>query len=408
MAFASNFNIQVPLKENRALVYNSLSGAMAVLESDEKEILEGLQKDSANEYTSKILNEFHSAGFMTGDQADEFSNFEQQYLMHRFDANTLTLTIAPTMACNFGCDYCFQGKDKPSNGMPQNVQDAIVGLVEQSISSISRLHITWYGGEPLIKYSIIKDLSERIIRICDTHSVEYDSMIVTNGYLLDPDTARSLAGYRIYSAQITLDGSRNTHDATRATLSGAPSFDRILQNAKQIIQADIPIRFSVRVNVDIRNQDEITRLFDELVQYKLTHTNRFQIYFAPIEALTKFCAASADVSLEKSIYGKLEVEYIEKAIQLGLSGHPLPPRFRGSCAAVKPNGFVVTSNGDIYKCWDAVNSPEKKIGTIFNIEKLTLNTVHQNWLNWSPFNVQMYRNCRLLPSCAGACAFKFG
>ena len=43
------------------------------------------------------------------------------------------LTVAPTLACNFGCDYCFQGQDKPNEGMRADVQ---VGAPEVGSASV--------------------------------------------------------------------------------------------------------------------------------------------------------------------------------------------------------------------------------------------------------------------------------
>ena len=31
----------------------------------------------------------------------------------------------------------------------------------------------------------------------------------------------------------------------------------------------------------------------------------------------------------------------------------------------------------------------------------------QQWLNWTPFANETCKNCKILPNCAGACAYKF-
>jgi uncharacterized protein len=143
------------------------------------------------------------------------------------------------------------------------------------------------------------------------------------------------------------------------------------------------------------------------VEAGLAGRKNLKIYFAPIEAITSACHTVASVTLTKTGYGQLEAELNRHAFEANLSSLPYPPRFRGSCAAVQPKGFVVLPNGEMHKCWDTVSWPEKRVGTIFNLD--TLNTDEQvlTWLRWSPFDNAACRECALLPVCAGACAYKF-
>ena len=141
------------------------------------------------------------------------AEFERQYNAHRYDMRTMILTVAPTLACNFGCDYCYQGQDKPTRGMRPTVQDALLGLVERVSPAIRRLHIAWYGGEPLLRKDLIESISDRVIAHSDEHGLVYDAMIVTNGYFLTPEVARMLVARRVKHAQITHDGLPSHHDA---------------------------------------------------------------------------------------------------------------------------------------------------------------------------------------------------
>ena len=51
-------------------------------------------------------------------------------------------TIAPTLMCNFGCDYCFQGAKKPCGNMTAEVQQAVMTMVERIAPSIKRLNMS--------------------------------------------------------------------------------------------------------------------------------------------------------------------------------------------------------------------------------------------------------------------------
>jgi uncharacterized Fe-S cluster-containing radical SAM superfamily protein len=168
---------------------------------------------------------------------DELAALERQYRAHRFDPRALILTIAPTLACNFGCDYCFQGQDKSNETMSPAVQDAIVALVERAAARIKVMGVAWYGGEPLIRRPVIEALSDRLIALCDARGIHYEASMVTNGYFLDAEAARSLHQRRVKQVQVTLDGAPHHHDARRVLLSGKPTFARIVDNLKAVVEA---------------------------------------------------------------------------------------------------------------------------------------------------------------------------
>lgn len=401
----SQYNVLIPLKEKRILAYNSLKGSLALWNKEDSLMYYDIINGKHVEESSETLKQMIKCGYIVTKDFDELLALEKEYRMHRYDRSTMILTIAPTMACNFGCDYCFQGKDKPNEEMSIEVQDAIIELIKNAIPSINRLHIAWYGGEPLIKLSIIEALSKRVIEICNNNNIKYDSMIVTNGYLLDLNCAKSLAFAKVNLIQITLDGAESYHDTRRTLLSGAPTFNRIVNNIKEFIDI-VPIAVNIRVNIDYRNKSGIEGLIEHLHNIGLSNKKNLKLYFAPIEAMTLGCHNIAEASMTKTEYGLLEAELIEKAYKYGLVGLPYPPRFRGSCAATRPRGFVIIPNGEIHKCWDTVAFSERKIGTIFEPDCLNKDKV-QMWHKWYPFENEACRSCTLLPVCAGACSYKF-
>lgn len=404
---ASRYTISIPLKAGRCLAYNSLSGGLAVWESPEREVYEQIR--AGQEFPpdcDPIVSELMYGGYVVEEAVDELNILQRQYEAHRYNPRTMTLTIAPTMACNFGCDYCFQGQDKPTQSMSQAVQDGIIKMIERAVPRIKALGVAWYGGEPLLRRGIIESLSDRIIALCDAHGIKYDAMIVTNGYLLTQEAAQSLVQRRVTAAQVTLDGTPEYHDSRRYLLSKKGSFERILKNLKQVVDT-VPLPISVRVNIDDRNHGDIRTLIDHMAAEGLGHRNTLKMYFAPIEAITEGCHNIQDVTLSKSQYGQLEAELYRYGYQMGVTSLPYPPRFHGTCAAVRPGGFVILPTGELHKCWDTVSSPERSIGTLFDLDALIKSDLMFRWLRWTPFVNETCRNCKLLPNCAGACAYKF-
>lgn len=402
----SRYNVLVPLRGERWLAYNALSGAMGLWDRGDRAMYDAARAGAPLDRTEPGLFELVRSGFLVAPGVDELALLEGQYRAHRFDPGQMVLTLAPTMSCNFGCDYCFQGQDKPRDTMPQDVQDAVVAMVTRALPKLQRLHVAWYGGEPLLRRSVIEALSDRLIPLCDGAGVRYDAMIVTNGFLLGAEAAKSLAARRVQLAQVTLDGSPNYHDQRRALLSGKPTFERIARNLREAIEST-SMTVSVRVNIDERNRADIEGLVDWLGDAGLGATGRLQVYFAPVEAITEGCHAVSDLTLGKREYGALEAELTRRAWERGLCPLPYPPRFRGTCGAVRPQGLVVLPSGDVHKCWDTVNEPDKAVGTVFDVDAITSNPLAKKWAEWTPFTNESCRGCRILPVCAGACAYKF-
>jgi uncharacterized protein len=404
----SRYTILIPLENGRSLAYNAMSGALALWSAEETTFHERFRGGGeAEEGERASLAQFERGGYLLPDHLDELAALRRMYEVQRYRQDVMTLTVAPTMACNFGCDYCFQGQDKPGDTMSVEVQDAIVGLIEKAAPGLKSLGIGWYGGEPLLRLHVIEAISDRILEICARRGLSYEAMVVTNGFLLDGAAARSLAARKVKTVQVTLDGVPEHHDARRHLLSKKGTFSRIAQNLREVVDAAPDLGLSIRVNIDDRNADEIHRLLDLLGELGLGHRNNLKVYFAPVEAMTEGCHEIQEACLSKSAYGQLEAELHRHGFELGLTSLPYPPRFHGTCAAIKPKGFVILPSGDVHKCWDTVSSPDKKVGTIFDIAGLVKSEMAMRWLRWTPFDNETCRNCKLLPSCAGACAYKF-
>lgn len=403
---ASRYNIAIPLRSGRRLVYNSASGASAVWERDEATAFDRLVGGQDREVPAELVEQLRYGGFVVAHELDEIAALESEYRAHRFDPRVLTLTIAPTMACNFGCDYCFQGQNKPSESMSERVQDAIVDLVARMTPRVKTVGVAWYGGEPLIRKQIIESLSDRLIEACRRRQITYSAGIVTNGYLLDVKTARSLQQRGVTWCQVTLDGTPEYHDSRRYLLGGQGSFERIVGNLRAVVD-EVPIGYSVRINIDDRNKSDIHTLIDYMAAAGLANRRNLKLYFAPVEAITEGCHVVQDVTLGKSRYGALEADLYRHGFRAGLTQLPYPPRFHGTCAAVRPGGFVILPTGDIHKCWDTVSWPERRIGSVLEPEQIAASEAARGWLQWTPFGNQTCRNCKILPNCGGACAYKF-
>lgn len=408
----SRYNIRVPLKNGRALLYNSLSRATSILEADDVALLDSCGLLAlAEAYGNETLNGLLNNGFILPTSVNELQAVKDLYWQNRHHKNSVTLTICPTLFCNFGCDYCFQGMEKSTAALRDDVADGICALYERILDEQPEtqfVQIMWYGGEPLVNKGTIFTLSERLNEITRRRQRNSSAAMVSNGYMLDRPTAQRLYDLGLRMVQITLDGAQEAHDQRRALLSKRGTYEKIVSNMRSWID-DIGIKVNLRVNVDERNRDSINALIDDLAERGFGYRQNFKMYFAPVESVTKGCHSVADKMLIKREYGGLEADYYVQAFRKGLADLPYPNYFIGICQALRQNDFIVVPCGDVHKCWDTVSFPEHKVGAVFDLDRLFADgTAQQNmWSAFDPLSHPTCSNCKILPNCAGFCAHKF-
>ena len=412
----SIYNIRVPMKEGRQLLFNSLSRGMVLLEADDVRKLDRLKTQPTPAQLSELYHEtdiqyLGQEGFIVRAGTDEVSTVRDLYYEARHDPSGLNFVVCSTLACNFGCDYCFQGIDKPLESMSPEVMDKAVALYERLVKSkpdLRQMQMIWYGGEPLMRPKVIYEMADRLIDINTRANIHYTASMVSNGFMMTREVAYQLFIRGLKSVQITLDGSQEFHDARRHLLNKKGTYVRILQNVREWID-EIPIAVNIRVNIDERNKKGITRLIDDLQERGFGGRDNFKMYFSPVESNTTACHNVSDLTMQKMQYGQLEAFLYRYAYERGLVDLPYPTRFLGICSALRPNDYIIVPNGDVHKCWDTVSFPEKRIGTVFEPDALfaAQGANSQLWAAFDPFQNEICSSCKLLPSCASYCAHKF-
>ena len=392
----SNYNTEILLKSGRYLIHNARCNSLAILEAEEKDLL--------NVGSEDLLKE----GFFVPDDFDEEKSFREQFSYAVHDDRYMILSIMPTLACNFRCDYCYEGKEHCGSLMKESVCAAICEAVRREAYRLKQLHVCWYGGEPLIGISVIQRLSAELIEICRENKVSYMSSIVTNGYYLTKENAQILKEAGVTTVQITLDGARECHDQRRILADGSGTFDTIIGHIRDALDKNC-FHFNIRVNIDRRNQDGIHQMFRQLEEAGLANHANLRVYFAPVAASTDACASISCEVISEVEYGRLESELIRQAFNDRLGNVNYPQYLASTCSAVKPLGFVILPDGVMHKCWHTVPYPERAVGTVFELAEgkdFMENDNYRMWRSFNPLNKAECADCKMLFLCAGACAHK--
>ena len=402
----SIYNVVIDKLDNGdVLLYNTYSGMYGKADVKTLSIyddIENVDIDSvADKSDLKNISTMIRCGFIVRPEKDELSTVKLERATARYSQNSLGLTITPTMDCNMCCPYCYE--DKNTAVMSAEVQNQLIQFVAshlQSRQSIKNMSVVWYGGEPLMQKEIISNLSKKFIEMCAEKGVEYSSSIVTNGVLLDVETAKMLANdCMIKNAQITIDGMQELHNQRRILLNGEDSFSAIIQNIDGC-KGILPI--SVRVNVDKENADEVETLVKYFVDVKGWGTDP-HFYFAPVE---KFENESCKIDASSCLLSEEFAHIVNNYERISYAANPesvsrnfFQRRRSVFCGFESHNVYVVDPEGYIYNCWHHIGAKERISGHVSR--PFVVNSNYAKWL-LNELPGQCYE-CAYLPMCQGSC-----
>ena len=401
----SRFNHFHTLPTGEKLAFNSLSGGLAVLDPEGWARYTALTKGEPLDPNNSVDQGLVEGRFVVPENFDELAYLKTLHLRERYATDAWSLTICPTIDCNFGCDYCFQ-RHRVSR-MTEAVQAKLLEVFAQKAPRLSKFFVTWFGGEPTLAWDVVRKLSQGFMEIAERNRVEYSASLITNGYLLDEEKVEDMIRYRIHLVQITLDGDAPYHDQRRHLLTGEGSFERILANLRLFLGK--PVFVHIRVNVDVRNREGVPALLKRLAEEGLAHQENLRVYFAPVTSTAPPSHGVKGFCFTRKDFAKIEPEYFTLAESLGLATLPYPSLQLGGCVAAQPEGFVVEPDGTLQKCWDTVGQPEFAVGNILEYDPLQLaeNPVYQRWMSWDPFSEEIAcSRCTWLPACMGGCPLK--
>ena len=379
-------------KAGAYLLYSSLSNMLVELDEDGYNDILEIRKNPDEADIKKSQYDFLLDGrFVVRSNENEMNKLMLTMLTQRFNPRTLSLTIAPTRFCNFGCPYCYE-KDKRNKKMNKKVQEGILDFVKK-YKMVNFLNVVWYGGEPTMATDAVKFLSVELQKLVE----HYSAFMVTNGYYLDRiiDTIDEL---KISGLQITLDGTKETHDQTRSLTNGKGSFDKILTNIDTLLSKH-KVNVSIRMNISTTNSGQYAPLFRLLRE---RYGKKVHLYPAFVYDYGGGCQADTcyDDSYKKAVF--LKNLYEEE----GLYTRDLYPfRMSKGCMSQQQNSFLIGPEGELYKCWHHLGIKEKEVGSIF-ADKIITNygLLSDMMVKGDVLYDNQCKSCVLFPSCNGGCS----
>lgn len=142
------------------------------------------------------------------------------------------ITLVVTEDCNLRCRYCaysghyYYHRKHSAKKMSEEVMRKAIDFYLTHSQENEEKNISFYGGEPLLNFRIIKNCVDYVTSIYPA-PVNYNMTI--NGTLLTKEIMKFIVEKKI-SVLISIDGPKEVHDRNRVYKNGVGSFSRVYQN----------------------------------------------------------------------------------------------------------------------------------------------------------------------------------
>ncbi|MEI7595915.1 MAG: radical SAM protein [Bacteroidota bacterium] len=394
----SKFNIFIRNKK-KDFIYNSLSNNLLEINNEIKCLIESKNYNVIKKNNKLMFEKLQESKMIEVNDEDELAKLKLNRLIKQ-TLNVLSLTICPTTNCNFACYYCYEKADN-KHDMTLQVENDIVDYIK-NFENIDQINITWYGGEPLLKYETINRITKEILNLKNISigKTSYSSNMVTNGYLFTDEIIFSLKNNNINSLQITLDGNKVSHNNIRNidSYEQTDSFGHIVSNIIKINKLT-DVFINVRVNISKENATEFFEVYDFLMK-QISFKDRISIYPGFIqninECQTHDCAFQNKKEKDACLYDLF-------SIRPKLRERLYPQNKDNICIAQHLNSFLIDPLGDMYKCWVDIGLKEKRLLNVKKRNKINV-VLLSKYITDSPFDsASKCLKCSLFPLCGGGC-----
>ncbi len=149
-----------------------------------------------------------------------------------------------TYLCNFSCTYCYSSAGIKSK---DELSFESVCRILDELRNAGVFYVFFLGGEPLLRNDIFDILSY-------AQEIGLGTMITSNGWFIDRDTANKLYNTGVTIARVSIDGYQSsTHDRIR---NKSGSWNKAADAVKHLVAANMP-RVGISPTVMSENIEEM-------------------------------------------------------------------------------------------------------------------------------------------------------
>ena len=246
---------------------------------------------------------------------------------------------------------------------------------------------------------------QAVEKICKENKIPYVGIMTTNGTLLSDEKIKLLLRYHVFSYQITIDGTRKSHNMSRPAKDDKfDSYEMILKNLRNI-RDNVKARY-LEMIIRINLSDNVLPYIEEfLYMYKeeFLRDSRFSLL---LEEVSNKGGERIESSGIKFVERTNKKKVIDLAKKMKLPLHSFVDFSYASitCELIKNNSYNINYDGMVYMC--ELLSDKNNVNVYNNKGYIasdgTINTKKdciEYWTNIMDLPICM--DCKLYPLCGG-------
>ncbi|WP_298667148.1 anaerobic sulfatase maturase [uncultured Methanofollis sp.] len=267
--------------------------------------------------------------------------------------------------CNLACTYCFyREKEALYPGSRFRMTDEVLdAYIRQCLGATrdSPVTIAWQGGEPTL---MGLDFFRRSVEMEEKYrrpGMMVENTIQTNGTLLDDEWCEFFREHG-FLVGISLDGTREMHDAYRVDGQGKGSFDRVMRGISLLREHGV--EHNILACVHAANADRPLDAY----RFLRDETGAGHIQFIPLTGAGEMSVTAAqwgrflctifDEWVRRDV-GEVFVRHFDAALSVWAGLGAGMCVFAPTCGAAP----VLEHTGDLYAC-DHFVGPDHLLGTL--------------------------------------------
>lgn len=415
------------LSSDNTLMVNSLTGAIDIINNEDKKNIERLIQGCEPEYIENqdLIISLRERGYLFDSEQDELVALQNIYLIYKkiIDEyeNKISFIICPTMACNLRCTYCFETEESRSDTkiMTKDQLANIFRIINQIIAerkpSKSEIHL--FGGEPLLlsTYAINKE----IFKLAAAQRMPIS--ITTNGTHISSyiDLIKEFQSIIDMKFQITIDGVKEIHDLRRVRADKSGTFEEICAGVDLLLGTGVKV--AIRVNLDRQNIECLTEFIDFMAEKCWNSNENFSCDVASVsdyhnksavpyymhenEIVQRIGELFPDYSSNENFFKMRHfriLHHINEVLKLNNKVDKVFFHFH-YCEANIMQFYVFAPDGYIYPCPESAGNQKCRIGT-YNTKLELFPEQVQKWQGRNILRIPKCSKCKIALFCGGGCA----
>jgi uncharacterized protein len=329
-----------------------------------------IQTSEGNIFYEKLANTLHIGKEELKELSDKTESikynpsFESESLKDKKNELLESLVLNVTESCNFACSYCiYSGKyenERHENNLKMNFETARKAIDLFSSRSKNPSSISFYGGEPLNNFDLIREVIEYAKK---THPEKKFVFSMTSNFYNADKFLEDIIKNEIH-VNISLDGPKEIHNKNRKLKSGISTYDKIIENVAKAkeISPDYT-NLHIFYNATCENPDDLStiiKFFQENEQFHVSKINMVEgkgllgeeIKNPNIQDIFNLMVEYREVILSKKDPGILRKFFDSGLKDIALRNSEVMPTelmLNGACYPGNRKLFVDT-DGQFYMC----------------------------------------------------------